>query len=322
MVDLISVIVPVYNVATYLPQCLESILTQDYPHLEVILINDGSTDSSGAICDDYAIQDSRIRVIHQKNSGAAAAKNAGLRVATGTYLSFVDSDDFLEPNAYSHMIDLMKQYNADVVQCSMRNIYKNGHYTEVANHKECRYTQTEYLHLYTQDWTCALMTDKLYRRSLFDKIFFEEGHKIDDEYFTYQGIMNARVVAVDNFCVYNYRRRRSSVMLSPQSRKQIVLDRIDFTSKRKTTVIKRYPELRKAFDRHFLEMMVILSRDPAGTEQSLQIIRQKLSEYFHEKGHTTPDFRLLPALWKIQFGKVTPPYETPNKDTDDDVYFD
>ena len=97
MNGLISVIVPVYNVAAYLPQCVQSILTQDYPDLEVILIDDGSTDASGTICDEYAQKDGRVRVIHQKNGGAAAAKNAGLRVATGTYLSFVDSDDFLDP---------------------------------------------------------------------------------------------------------------------------------------------------------------------------------------------------------------------------------
>ena len=99
MKDVISVIVPVYNVAAYLPECLDSILSQDYDKLEVILIDDGSTDDSGTICDDYARRDSRIRVIHQKNGGAAAAKNAGLRAATGEYLSFADSDDFLEPGA-------------------------------------------------------------------------------------------------------------------------------------------------------------------------------------------------------------------------------
>ena len=104
MADRISVIIPVYNVAAYLPECMESILRQDHEDLEIILIDDGSTDESGMICDRYAARDSRIRVIHQKNGGAAAAKNAGLRIATGEYLSFADSDDYLEPGAYSHML--------------------------------------------------------------------------------------------------------------------------------------------------------------------------------------------------------------------------
>ncbi len=109
MKDVISVIVPVYNVSAYLPECLDSILSQDYEKLEVILIDDGSTDDSGAICDAYAQRDSRIRVIHQKNGGAAAAKNAGLRAAAGEYLSFADSDDFLEPKAYAYMMSLLKE---------------------------------------------------------------------------------------------------------------------------------------------------------------------------------------------------------------------
>ena len=107
MGDLISVIVPVYNVAMYLPQCLDSILGQDHENLEVILIDDGSRDESGEICDAYARRDSRLRVIHQKNGGAAAAKNAGLRIATGEYLSFVDSDDYLEPNVYGYMLEVL-----------------------------------------------------------------------------------------------------------------------------------------------------------------------------------------------------------------------
>ena len=109
MKDVISVIVPVYNVSAYLPECLDSILSQDYEKLEVILIDDGSTDDSGAICDAYAQRDNRIRVIHQNNGGAAAAKNAGLRAAAGEYLSFADSDDFLEPGAYAYMMSLLKE---------------------------------------------------------------------------------------------------------------------------------------------------------------------------------------------------------------------
>ena len=121
----ISVIVPVYNVEKYLTQCVESILSQDHSNLEVILIDDGSTDRSGEICDQFAARDSRVQVIHQKNAGAAAAKNAGLRIASGTYLSFVDSDDYLEPNAYGGLVRTLLDTGADVVQGSFREIYRN-----------------------------------------------------------------------------------------------------------------------------------------------------------------------------------------------------
>lgn len=137
MKDVISVIVPVYNVSAYLPECLDSILSQDYEKLEVILIDDGSTDDSGAICDAYAQRDGRIRVIHQKNGGAAAAKNAGLRAATGEYLSFADSDDFLEPGAYAYMMSLLKENGADIVRCAFQNRFRTRTEQWLADESRC-----------------------------------------------------------------------------------------------------------------------------------------------------------------------------------------
>lgn len=316
----ISVIIPVYNVSSYLPECLNSILTQDYSDLEIILIDDGSTDSSGKICDDYAAKDRRIRVIHQNNSGAAAAKNAGLRIASGKYLSFVDSDDVLEAGAYSHMLQLMHCHAADVVQCSYRDIFR----TETVDHIKTPqlFDAQEYVSRFTADWTCGLLWDKLYHRKLFDGIFFEEGHKIDDEYFTYQGILNAQTIVCDNQIVYNYRKRRSSVMFSPASGTQILLDRIDYLSKRRINVIRRFPELRKTFDTHFLNMLVILSKDSHRTSNSFQMIRQSLYAYFHEKGRTIPDLPLWPALIRILVGDEPSSPQSNPSEIDTEKYFD
>ena len=186
----VSTIIPVYNVEQYLPQCLDSVLSQSYSDLQVILIDDGSTDSSGAICDEYAKRDSRIVVIHQKNSGAAAAKNAGLRIANGKYLSFVDSDDYLESDAYAHMVELLEAQRADVVQCAFNDVYIDNLVSHQIQEDQREFTNTQYLEQFTKDWTCGLLWDKLYVRSIFDGVFFEEGHKIDDEYFTYRGVMS------------------------------------------------------------------------------------------------------------------------------------
>lgn len=298
----ISVIIPVYNVAAYLPQCLDSVLSQSYSDLQVIVIDDGSTDTSGAICDEYAAKDPRVVVIHQKNGGAAAAKNAGLRVATGKYLSFVDSDDYLEPDAYAHMVVQLEVSDADVIQCSFCNVFPDKMVLHAVQGEQTEFMCVQYLERYTKDWTCGLLWDKLYVRSIFDGIFFEEGHKIDDEYFTYRGIMNARKIVRNNFVVYNYRKRRSSVMYSPESGKQIVKDRIDYLSKRRINVIARFPELREAFDRHFVEMMVILSRDPLATKESNTMIKHQMRTYFKEKNHTPIDIRLWPALLQIWCG--------------------
>lgn len=304
MLETISTIIPVFNVAAYLPMCIVSVLSQDYTALEVILIDDGSTDESGRICDEYAQKDSRIKVIHQPNRGAAAAKNTGLRAATGEYLSFVDSDDFLEPGAYSHMVQLLREKEADVVQCSYRDVFKD-HSTEHLLPKETDGLDAAgFLGLFTKDWTCALLWDKLYKRSLFDGVSFETDHKIDDEYFTYRGIMNAEKVVRDERIVYNYRKRASSVMFSPTSARQIVSDRIDYLSKRRRIVIERFPQLRAAYDSHFLNMMIILSRDANATAENIQVIRQHLKSYFHEKEHSKPDYHLFPALARLMFGST------------------
>ena len=109
----ISVIVPVYNVEQYLPRCVESILAQTYENLEILLVDDGTKDNSGAICDAYARQDARVKAIHKKNGGLSSARNAGIDASTGEYLSFVDSDDWIEPDMYEKMMALMEKYRGE-----------------------------------------------------------------------------------------------------------------------------------------------------------------------------------------------------------------
>ena len=214
-------------------------------------------------------------------------------------MSFVDSDDFLEPDAYSHMIQIIEEQNTDIVQCSYRDVFKD-HIVEHSLEK-VTLNQIDFLALFTEDWTCALLWDKLYKRSLFDGVFFETGHKIDDEYFTYRGIMNAKKIVRDSRIVYNYRKRASSVMYSPASAQQIISDRIDYLRKRRKNVIASFPQLRAVYDNHFLNMMIILSRDDNVTEAHLKLIRLYLKEYFHEKQHTKPEYRLFPSLSKLMF---------------------
>lgn len=304
MQNRISVIVPVYNVEHYLEQCVESILSQKCDDLEVLLIDDGSTDDSGRICDEYSLKDSRIKVIHQTNCGAAAAKNVGLRAATGEFLTFVDSDDYLEPDAYPHLLKLMREYNADVVRGAFRDIYTTHETPQNQDHARSFMTGVEFLRRFTTDWTCSLLWDKLYRREIFDGIFFEEGHKIDDEYFTYRGIINARCVVCDDRIVYNYRKRASSVMFSDASENQILIDRIDYLDKRRRRIQQEVPALAKEFDLHFLEMMIILSHDSCCSAGSIQRIRLALNGYFKEAGHTPPPATLWSGLWKVRYTPV------------------
>lgn len=299
--SIISVIVPVYNVETYLSACLESILNQSYSQLEIIIVDDGSTDQSGVICDEYKKKDSRIKVIHQKNGGAANAKNTGLAVATGEYLSFVDSDDYLEPTAYEIMLACLKKYQVDVVQASFRNCYVDNK-SDYKILEEVEVFETdEFLQRYTIDWTCGLLWDKLYRKNLFDGIKFEEGHKIDDEFFTYQGVMNAKRIVHIPDVVYNYRKRKSSVMLRKETQQEIVLDKLEYLEKRRKNVIVKFPHLKQEFDYHYLSMLVILSKDTAATKMSIKKTKSMIKSYFKEGKHCKIDFSLKRQLYKLCF---------------------
>lgn len=122
MKPLISIIMPVYNVEQYLNYCMESILAQDYKNLEIILIDDGSTDSSGDMCDEYAKNDSRIKVIHKKNGGLSSARNIGIEVMTGKYMTFVDPDDYIRIDYVSRMYKYILEDETDLVVCSYKKI--------------------------------------------------------------------------------------------------------------------------------------------------------------------------------------------------------
>lgn len=319
----ISVIVPVFNVAGYLPQCVDSILSQDYGNLEVILIDDGSTDGSGEICDRYAALDSRVRVIHQKNGGAAAAKNAGLRLATGEYLAFADSDDYLEPGAYGFLMKVLLENGADAVQGSFREVYRNR--AEEQRISEEILEGYDYLLRFPKDFSCALLWNKLYRRALFDGVFFEEGHKIDDEYFTYQGFLQPRKVVRMDRVVYNYRKRASSVMSSPESAERLVLDCLDSAAKRRQRILDTLPQLREPFDENYLDVIWYLSGNEGSTERTLQALKGSLHSYLREKGRTRPPvylWRGLAKLWLIPVPRLLMLCKRTCKQIDLSDYFD
>lgn len=299
MSDKISVIIPVYNVAAYLPECLDSVLNQDHRDLEVILIDDGSKDDSGSICDRYAAEDNRVKVIHQKNAGAAAAKNAGLRIATGEYLSFVDSDDYLEPNVYGYLVSVLKETGADAIHGNFREVFRGRSEDCVLHRGRNIVSSREYLARFPKDWSCPLLWNKLYKRSLFDGVFFEEGHKIDDEYFTYQGFLRDCTIVCDEKILYNYRKRRSSVMSRPEAATQRLMDCLDSMVKRREKVLAVFPQLRREFDENYLDTIWYLSENFGMTEQTILELKAHLKQYFREKGNTFPPRFLWMRLLKF-----------------------
>ena len=304
--NVISVIIPVYNVARYLPECLDSILNQTYEHLEILAVDDGSTDDSGRILDEYAQRDRRLRVFHQKNGGAASARNLALRHAEGEYLAFADSDDAVPPDAYARMVSVLEEYAADAVQGSHREWTPDGKTERILTRQMQELDGQAYMKLYTKDWTCGLLWDKLYRRALFDGVFFEEGHCIDDEFFTYQGMMNAGKVIRMPQCVYDYRTRGSSVTLSETTQGRIILDKLDYLEKRRKNVLARFPQLRQEYDYHYLTMLVLLAAEPAASLESIHRTKGMLKEYLREGRICKMEFSLIrKLLWLLLSGEDT-----------------
>lgn len=209
----VSVIIPVYNCEAYLAACLDSVLGQSYQKLEIILIDDGSTDSSGAICDRYATADSRIRVVHQKNQGASAARNAGLELATGELITFVDSDDTVRPEIYDFLVSLTQTYEADIAHCGYRKMHFDGTFQDVEG--------TDLL-LEQDSWEacrCLLegrhftggLWNKLYRRELFDGIRFDPSLKInEDVLLNVQLFLKAKKLVFQDKPLYCYYERTQS----------------------------------------------------------------------------------------------------------------
>lgn len=246
----ISVVIPVYNVEKYLSECLDSVINQTYKNLQIILVDDGSTDFSGKICDVYAEKDNRITVVHQKNAGAGAAKNTGLELIDGEYFSIIDSDDYIELDMYEKMVNSLEKYNADIVQCLFRNVYVDdsfdrkykikGNYPKVL-------TSKIFLKEYLYDWKYAIFANKVFKSSLLKDIRFPVGRKIDDEFFTYKLVCNAKkVVNIDNI-LYNYRMRKTSVMNENNS-DRLIYDRIDCFIERYNYVSDIYPSLKKKYN--------------------------------------------------------------------------
>ena len=299
----ISVIVPIYRVEKYLEECIESILNQTYKQLEVILVDDGSPDRCGEICDRYAQKDSRITVIHKSNGGAASARNAGLRTATGEYIAFVDSDDYLEPDAYEKMLEELIRNDADIVHGQVRCIYVDAVESHPYSDEVLSFSATEYLLRFLEDWTCALSTVKLFRHHVLDGVFYEEGHLIDDEFFTYKGVMNARKIVHIPKIVVNYRQRASSVMNNRDTIERKLLDIFAFLKKRNHDVIGRFPELKSNYENYYAEYLLWLATSDMGTKKTGKQIKARLIRHvaqgkvlFWKPGQRKLSLRILSFL--------------------------
>ena len=222
---LISVIVPIYNDETYLPQCLDSIIVQTWNNLEIILINDGSTDNSGHICDAYVAKDSRIKVVHKSNGGVSAARNSGLDIANGEYIGFVDSDDWIEPTMYENLFAGFSLGNNVIMTNGM--IYRyDGTNDEDSLMRPDLWKRDDPNFIEGRNFAKAMFSEssnhyvwsKLYKRECFDSVRFREGRKDEDTLFIYDmsKILCSSCCNIVEICsaVYHYRIRPNSIVTS------------------------------------------------------------------------------------------------------------
>lgn len=206
---MISVIVPVYNVEQYLQRCLDSIVGQACADLEILLIDDGSTDGSGQICDEYAAKDDRIRVFHTENGGVSAARNLGLDEAKGEWIGFVDSDDWIEADMYECLLKRAEETGADVVECGIYLDYPNN--TIEDTRAQFGATGTEAIRLLLKDKLVNMVWNKLYKNICFSSIRFPVGRAYEDIAVTYRVFAVAYKVCTLKECKYHYQRRPRSV---------------------------------------------------------------------------------------------------------------
>lgn len=205
----LSIIVPVYKVEKYIHQCIDSILNQSFENFEIILVDDGSPDQSGAICDEYAKRDIRVKVIHQENAGLSAARNTGLKHAQGKYVAFVDSDDYIAPNMYELLLNKLREYGADMIKCGYHEfIDKEITYTRKFASSfvyDNTFSKEELLKFSMMDVMYTVVWNAVYTKVLADKISYPEGLINEDNYASPMYLLEAEKVVVISEPLYYYR---------------------------------------------------------------------------------------------------------------------
>jgi len=245
--DLISVVVPVYNVEQYLEKCVNSIINQTYKNLEIILVDDGATDSSGNMCDQLAKSDSRITVYHKENGGLSDARNYGVERATGDYIGFVDSDDYIDSEMYEELYEAIKKENVDVVECNLKIIYPDRVelFTEQKYYNV--YTKQEYLEEYLKiEKIFGSACVRLIKSDIAKKLKFPVGKLYEDTYYAYDLIEKVDRYVIMNSPYYNYLMRENSITNTKFNPR--IFDLIEIVEKFHKMTYKNYSSLTEAAD--------------------------------------------------------------------------
>lgn len=303
----VSIIVPVYNVAAYLPKTAASVRSQTEPDIEIILVDDGSTDHSGQLCDQYAAEDPRIRVIHKENGGLSSARNAGLNIASGEFIWFIDGDDYVAPNAVQDLLKILDaqvgRSKIDFIQFQYQEVcddtWSPG--TQGTSAELCTEPHEMFRRLYQIGGVAASSCTKLFRRELFNSVRFQEGLRHEDEQLLTKLLPNCHGVLYTNLVLYAYVMRQDSIVhskFSPHS-----LDIFHIMEERISVLNElTMPDLVLETKRRLFQtaaMQYCLARRGGFEEESLEL-KRRLIELAKEPGlGLSSQYRLLYLLTKF-----------------------
>lgn len=247
----ISVIIPIYNQEKYLEKCLSSIMVQTYPYLEVLMVDDGSTDRTEEICKEFQSRDIRFKHIRQKNAGVAAARNKGLDSATGDIIGFIDPDDWVEPNFYERLMELYHQSNADIVSCGRLEVFNEDDKADLNQKYEVEYCDTvQALALLAENQKVkSHLWNRIYRPKVFDNLRFEEDRVYEDIWILHQVFAKAEKFLFTEEPLYYYRQHPLSIVRAVTIKKQ--LDHCYAHQCRYDFLVGCYPNLEKDIIRNY-----------------------------------------------------------------------
>ena len=300
----ISIIIPVYNVEKYVKKCIESVINQEYTNLEIIIVNDGSTDNSGDICDYYANKDKRIILIHQENQGLSMARNNGLDIATGEYIGFVDSDDWIAPDMYYMLYDNAVRYNADISMCNFYYIDHNEKKTPYSNENvNVKMLEGVYKIAHNIRLSNNCVWNRLYKRHLFNEIRFPKGKTFEDIFVMHKLIENANKLVLSSQCKYYYLLRENGITLGQFNLSQ--LDQVEAYMQRHEYISSNYVNLEKTCRKFiFFSLLWVIHRaylhnSIETNKEGLQKVIDKVRAYdFHDCGLSKEEENLLILIFK------------------------
>lgn len=280
MNELISVIIPVYNVEKFLDRCINSIVNQTYKKIEVILIDDGSTDASGKMCDEWRKKDNRIKVIHQENFGAGAARNIGIKNSTGKWLFFVDSDDYLKLNIIELLYNNALENNSDIASC--------GYIIKMFQDEISMYNKEIYVldseealrKMLVEDGISSFVCDKLYKKELFNVIKFPVGKTRERIAVLYKLIDKAKIISHINEAGYYYVQRNGSLSHTKFTSERSTSG-IEFLEEMLNFICEKYPKLQNEAESYFIKQLhtAIIICYQNNAKDEYKTLKNKLKTY-------------------------------------------